>query len=143
MRLTARLKRWTRTVFPHYWCPIEPISSRSCTTTFSRVLIRTEKLELNYTNSTCTVAYSMRLNHAHIWQRLTCYTGEGSLFKAHVDTPRGEKMFGSLVIVLPTPHECGALVFRHHGQEWTFDFFRRVDDRRANLNSLRCIFQRR
>jgi hypothetical protein len=30
-------------------------------------------------------------------------------------------MFGSLVIVLPTPHEGGTLVFRHHGQEWTFD----------------------
>jgi hypothetical protein len=30
-------------------------------------------------------------------------------------------MFGSLVVVLPTPHEGGTLVFRHHGQEWTFD----------------------
>jgi hypothetical protein len=30
-------------------------------------------------------------------------------------------MFGSLVIVFPTPHEGGALHFRHRGQEWIFD----------------------
>ncbi|KAG6823711.1 hypothetical protein H0H93_003197, partial [Arthromyces matolae] len=30
-------------------------------------------------------------------------------------------MFGSLVIVFPTPHEGGALVLRHFDQEWTFD----------------------
>lgn len=30
-------------------------------------------------------------------------------------------MFGSLVIVFPTAHEGGALVLRHHGQEWIFD----------------------
>jgi hypothetical protein len=30
-------------------------------------------------------------------------------------------MFGSLVVVFPTPHEGGALVFRHRGEEWTFD----------------------
>jgi 2OG-Fe(II) oxygenase superfamily len=64
--------------------------------------------------------YSMRLIyilHSHLSRK----SGEGSFFKAHVDTPRGEKMFGSLVIVLPSPHEGGTLVFRHHGQEWTFD----------------------
>jgi 2OG-Fe(II) oxygenase superfamily len=48
-------------------------------------------------------------------------TGEGSFFKAHVDTPRNETMFGSIVIVLPTSHEGGVLVFRHRGQEWYFD----------------------
>jgi 2-oxoglutarate-Fe(II)-dependent oxygenase superfamily protein len=47
--------------------------------------------------------------------------GQGSFFKPHVDTPRGEKMFGSLVVVFPTPHEGGALLIRHRGQEWTFD----------------------
>lgn len=47
--------------------------------------------------------------------------GEGSFFKPHVDTPRSEKMFGSLVIVFPTPHEGGALLLRHRGQEWSFD----------------------
>jgi hypothetical protein len=30
-------------------------------------------------------------------------------------------MFGSLVVVFPTPHEGGALLLRHGGQEWTFD----------------------
>jgi hypothetical protein len=30
-------------------------------------------------------------------------------------------MFGSLVIVFPTPHEGGALLLRHRGKEWTFD----------------------
>jgi 2-oxoglutarate-Fe(II)-dependent oxygenase superfamily protein len=48
-------------------------------------------------------------------------TGQGSFFKPHVDTPRSEKMFGSLIIVFPTPHEGGALLIRHRGQEWTFD----------------------
>ncbi|KAH9886978.1 hypothetical protein C8Q73DRAFT_657428 [Cubamyces lactineus] len=38
--------------------------------------------------------------------------GPGSFFKAHVDTPRSELMFGSLVIVFPTSHEGGALVLR-------------------------------
>ncbi len=45
----------------------------------------------------------------------------GSFFKPHVDTPRSDKMFGSLVIVFPSPHEGGALLLRHRGQEWTFD----------------------
>ncbi|KAH9984429.1 hypothetical protein BJV77DRAFT_1037700, partial [Russula vinacea] len=30
-------------------------------------------------------------------------------------------MFGSLVIVFPTPHEGGALRLYHRGQEWIFD----------------------
>ncbi|GLB45317.1 putative 2OG-Fe(II) oxygenase superfamily protein [Lyophyllum shimeji] len=47
--------------------------------------------------------------------------GRGSFFKSHKDTPRGETMFGSLVVVFPTHHEGGALVLRHFGQEWTFD----------------------
>jgi hypothetical protein len=75
--------------------------------------IRIERYKLN--------VYSMRLSNTHIFQGLTCYTGEGSFFKAHVDTPRSQKMFGSLVIVFPTSHEGGALVFRHRGEEWMFD----------------------
>src|SRR5712692_10045677 len=47
--------------------------------------------------------------------------GQGSFFKPHVDTPRSEKMFGSLVVVFPTPHEGGALFLRHLGHEWYFD----------------------
>ena len=30
-------------------------------------------------------------------------------------------MFGSLVVVFPTPHEGGALFVRHNGHEWIFD----------------------
>lgn len=48
--------------------------------------------------------------------------GKGSFFKPHQDTPRSEKMFGSLVVVFPTPHEGGALVLREGGREWTFDY---------------------
>ena len=50
-----------------------------------------------------------------------CCPGKGSFFKLHVDTPRGDKMFGSLVIVFPTSHEGGALHLRHLGHEWIFD----------------------
>ncbi|KAI0293290.1 hypothetical protein B0F90DRAFT_1763795 [Multifurca ochricompacta] len=60
--------------------------------------------------------------------RLNVYdkgSGSGSsFFKSYVDTPPPDgkkKMFGSLVIVFPTPHEGGTLRLRHHGQEWTFD----------------------
>ena len=30
-------------------------------------------------------------------------------------------MFGSLVLVFPTPHEGGELVLRHDSKDWTFD----------------------
>ncbi|EIW85828.1 hypothetical protein CONPUDRAFT_118786 [Coniophora puteana RWD-64-598 SS2] len=57
--------------------------------------------------------------------KLNVYS-EGAFFKPHLDTPRNENMFGSLVVVFPTPHEGGELVLRH-GQgesqnEWTVDF---------------------
>ena len=54
-------------------------------------------------------------------QRLTRCPGKWSFFKPHIDTPRGANMFGSLVVVFPTPHEGGALFLRHRGQEWVFD----------------------
>jgi hypothetical protein len=54
-------------------------------------------------------------------QQLTPCPGKASFFKPHIDTPRGENMFGSLVVVFPTPHEGGALFLRHRGQEWVFD----------------------
>jgi hypothetical protein len=47
--------------------------------------------------------------------------GKGSFFKAHKDTPRDDRMFGSLVVVFPTPHSGGELVFHHRGKEWTVD----------------------
>ncbi|KAF8547430.1 hypothetical protein OG21DRAFT_1450308 [Imleria badia] len=51
--------------------------------------------------------------------------GKGDFFKAHKDTPRSQDMFGSLVVVLPTPHEGGQLVLRHDEKEWTVDFTER------------------
>lgn len=47
--------------------------------------------------------------------------GKGAFFKPHVDTPRSQNMFGSLVIVFPSPHGGGELVLRQEGKEWTFD----------------------
>ena len=41
----------------------------------------------------------------------------GGFFKAHVDTPRSEKMFGSLVVCLPTQFTGGELIVRHHKEE--------------------------
>ncbi|KAF9063491.1 hypothetical protein BDP27DRAFT_1426828 [Rhodocollybia butyracea] len=36
---------------------------------------------------------------------------KGAFFKLHKDSPRAENMFGSLVVVFPTPHEGGELAF--------------------------------
>lgn len=46
----------------------------------------------------------------------------GSFFKAHVDTPRSDQMFGSLVVCLPTEFSGGELVTRLHGREVKFDW---------------------
>ncbi|KAL5524361.1 hypothetical protein ACEPAF_9501 [Sanghuangporus sanghuang] len=47
--------------------------------------------------------------------------GKDSFFKSHKDTPSSTAMFGSLVVILPTSHEGGALTFRHHNKERQFD----------------------
>ncbi|KAL6043448.1 Fe2OG dioxygenase domain-containing protein [Balamuthia mandrillaris] len=44
----------------------------------------------------------------------------GGHFKAHVDTPRGDGMFGSLVVCLPTAFQGGELVVRHAQSEALF-----------------------
>jgi hypothetical protein len=76
--------------------------------------IKTELYKLN--------VYGARLLSIFIQLRsILCCPGKGSFFKPHVDTPRSEKMFGSLVIVFPTPHEGGALIFRHRNHEGIFD----------------------
>ncbi|KAL5482432.1 hypothetical protein ACEPAI_9026 [Sanghuangporus weigelae] len=54
--------------------------------------------------------------------------GKDSFFKPHKDTPRSAAMFGSLVIVFPTPHEGGALILRHKGKEWTFDSAKEIEN---------------
>ena len=54
--------------------------------------------------------------------KLNIYAAPCGHFKAHVDTPRSEQMFGSLVVCLPTCFSGGALVTRHHQQEVKFDW---------------------
>ena len=54
--------------------------------------------------------------------KMNIYTGPTGCFKAHVDTPRGGKMFGSLVVCLPSQFTGGALVTRHNGQQVTYDW---------------------
>ena len=78
------------------------------------------------TNRIKTELYKLNVYGAHsIFIHLQlipcCYPGKGSFFKSHLNTPRTEKMFGSLVIVFPTPHEGGVFILRHHGHEWIFD----------------------
>jgi 2OG-Fe(II) oxygenase superfamily len=46
---------------------------------------------------------------------------EGAFFKAHRDTEKTEGMFGTLLIVLPSPHTGGELVVRHADREVTID----------------------
>jgi hypothetical protein len=46
----------------------------------------------------------------------------GGHFKAHVDTPRSEGMFGSLVVCLPSVFTGGELVTRHLGHPVKFDW---------------------
>ena len=51
--------------------------------------------------------------------KMNVYSGPTGCFKAHVDTPRGGDMFGSLVVCLPSQFTGGSLVTRHQGQEVT------------------------
>ncbi|PGH00568.1 hypothetical protein AJ79_08171 [Helicocarpus griseus UAMH5409] len=50
------------------------------------------------------------------------YSGPSGHFKAHVDTPRSEEQFGSLVVCLPSSHKGGNLSVRHDGQVVDFDW---------------------
>ncbi|KAI4950199.1 hypothetical protein J4E91_004855 [Alternaria rosae] len=57
--------------------------------------------------------------------KLNCiqvYGTPSGLFKPHIDTPRSEKQFGSLVVCLPCAHEGGQLVVRHKGHTTMFDW---------------------
>ncbi|KAK3656072.1 hypothetical protein LTR56_003204 [Elasticomyces elasticus] len=54
--------------------------------------------------------------------KLNVYSGPTGKFKAHVDTPRDEKQFGSLVVCLPVAHEGGELIVRHEKKEVLFDW---------------------
>ncbi|KAF2275872.1 uncharacterized protein EI97DRAFT_474463 [Westerdykella ornata] len=54
--------------------------------------------------------------------KLNIYSALSGFFKTHVDTPRSETQFGSLVVSLPCHHEGGQLVVRHAGNSLTFDW---------------------
>lgn len=54
--------------------------------------------------------------------KLNIYSAPSGKFKAHVDTPRSNGQFGSLVVGLPLAHEGGQLQVRHSGREFTFDW---------------------
>ena len=57
----------------------------------------------------------------------------GGFFKAHVDTPRSEKMFGSLVVCLPTQFTGGELIVRHNKQEIKYDWSSTASDTSSTL----------
>ncbi|TFK65053.1 hypothetical protein BDN72DRAFT_801586, partial [Pluteus cervinus] len=47
---------------------------------------------------------------------------QGSFSNPHKNTLRSADMFGSVIVVFPTPHQGGDLVLRcDAGEEWTFD----------------------
>ncbi|KAH8722970.1 hypothetical protein GQ44DRAFT_657499 [Phaeosphaeriaceae sp. PMI808] len=54
--------------------------------------------------------------------KLNVYEAPSGLFKPHVDTPRSDLQFGSLVVCLPSKHKGGQLVVRHQEHSTTFDW---------------------
>ncbi|KAI1451323.1 hypothetical protein F4805DRAFT_109316 [Annulohypoxylon moriforme] len=54
--------------------------------------------------------------------KLNVYAGPSGHFHSHVDTPRSESQFGSLVVCLPVAHEGGQLEVRHKAKTITFDW---------------------
>lgn len=52
----------------------------------------------------------------------------GGVFRSHVDTPRSDDMFDSLVVLLPVPHTGGQLTVRHAQDERTFDWTWQSDE---------------
>ena len=58
----------------------------------------------------------------------------GGFFKAHVDTPRSERMFGSLVVCLPTQFTGGELIVHHHKDEIKYDWSSTASDTSSTLH---------
>ncbi|GAQ81048.1 hypothetical protein KFL_000690260 [Klebsormidium nitens] len=52
----------------------------------------------------------------------------GDFFKAHVDTPRGPQMFGSLIICLPSAHNGGNLRISHGKKNVNIDWSEKSED---------------
>ncbi|TGO13033.1 hypothetical protein BTUL_0078g00420 [Botrytis tulipae] len=59
--------------------------------------------------------------------KLNIYSGPSGRFKAHVDTPRGTRQFGSLVVCLPYSHQGGQLRVTHRGSDTFFDWGNKSD----------------
>ena len=61
----------------------------------------------------------------------------GGFFKAHVDTPRSDKMFGSLVVCLPTQFTGGELILiivHHQKEEIKYDWSSTASDTSSTLH---------
>ncbi|KAK5138256.1 hypothetical protein LTR08_003317 [Meristemomyces frigidus] len=59
--------------------------------------------------------------------KLNVYSSPCGRFKAHVDTPRSDAQFASLVVALPVAHEGGELVVRSAGKQLVFDWSTATD----------------
>jgi hypothetical protein len=55
---------------------------------------------------------------------------EGGHFAPHKDTPRGDDMFGTLVVCLPSRFRNGNLVLSHRGVATKFDWGRAIEDQK-------------
>ena len=64
------------------------------------------------------------------------YSGPSGKFKSHVDTPRSEDQFGSLVVCLPLHFKGGALQVRHKGKSVAFDWSTAGRDNDGNQPSI-------
>ncbi|KAF2117341.1 hypothetical protein BDV96DRAFT_611764 [Lophiotrema nucula] len=54
--------------------------------------------------------------------KLNIYAAPSGFFKAHVDTPRSNTQFGSLVVSLPCDYQGGQLIVRHAQHTVSFDW---------------------
>jgi hypothetical protein len=66
--------------------------------------------------------------------KLNIYS-KGGFFKEHVDTPRSDKMFGSLVVCLDQPFQGGALMLERNGIWTTFDWSQKYQHQRTTGTS--------
>ena len=64
---------------------------------------------------------------------MNVYSGPTGCFKAHVGTPHGGNMFGSLVVCLPSQFTGGSLVTRQQGQEIDYDWSSPANDPVQNI----------
>ncbi|KAI0713849.1 hypothetical protein C8Q76DRAFT_693642 [Earliella scabrosa] len=55
-----------------------------------------------------------------VLHELNVYGPDASL-RPQQDSPPAANVFGSMVVILPTPHEGGSLLLRHDGSEWSID----------------------